>query len=158
MSDLFRISLWFIHVRDLAEGRWVTGIQPDKTTPLWINHKVSQLEAHRVRLPIVNISHSQLKPFSSLIIIIFAPHQTSKMASSNNEQDLLPDQTEGFKVGEKKTMDEYHQLGMWQPTLSLLFPIVLHRWGISFGISPCSFPKLPHQGNVTSSNMMEAIL
>ena len=80
------------------------------------------------------------------------------MASSNNEQDLLPDQTEGFKVGEKKTMDEYHQLGMWQPTLSLLFPIVLPPWGISFGISPCSFPKLPHQGNVTSSNMMEAIL
>jgi Rho GDP-dissociation inhibitor len=34
------------------------------------------------------------------------------MASSSNEQDLLPDQTEGFKVGEKKTMDEYHKLGM----------------------------------------------
>jgi Rho GDP-dissociation inhibitor len=33
------------------------------------------------------------------------------MASSTNEQDLLPDQTEGFKVGEKKTMDEYHKLG-----------------------------------------------
>jgi hypothetical protein len=128
-------------VRDLAEGRWVTGIQPDKTTPLRINHKVSQLESHRVRLHILNISHSQLKTFSPLIITIFAPHQTAKMASSNNEHDLLPDQTEGFKVGEKKTMDEYHQLGMWQPTLSLLFPIVLHRWGISFGICPCSFFK-----------------
>jgi len=32
------------------------------------------------------------------------------MASASNEQDLLPDQTEGFKVGEKKTMDEYHKL------------------------------------------------
>ncbi|KAE9371274.1 putative Rho GDP-dissociation inhibitor [Stipitochalara longipes BDJ] len=32
------------------------------------------------------------------------------MASSKDEQDLLPDQTEGFKVGEKKTMDEYHKL------------------------------------------------
>jgi len=29
---------------------------------------------------------------------------------SSNEQDLLPDQTEGFKVGEKKTMDEINQL------------------------------------------------
>jgi len=29
---------------------------------------------------------------------------------ASNEQDLLPDQTEGFKVGEKKTMDEYNQL------------------------------------------------
>jgi len=26
------------------------------------------------------------------------------------DQDLLPDQTEGFKVGEKKTMDEYQKL------------------------------------------------
>jgi len=29
---------------------------------------------------------------------------------SSNEQDLLPGQTEGFKVGEKKTMDEINQL------------------------------------------------
>jgi hypothetical protein len=34
------------------------------------------------------------------------------MASAGNEQELLPDQTEGFKVGEKKTIDEYHALGM----------------------------------------------
>jgi len=30
--------------------------------------------------------------------------------ASHNEQDLLPDQTEGFKVAEKKTLDEYHQM------------------------------------------------
>lgn len=35
------------------------------------------------------------------------------MASSSHEQDLLPEQTEGFKVGQKKTMDEYHNLGMY---------------------------------------------
>jgi hypothetical protein len=29
--------------------------------------------------------------------------------SGNDE--LLPEQTEGFKVGEKKTIDEYHQMG-----------------------------------------------
>lgn len=33
---------------------------------------------------------------------------TAKM-SGNDE--LLPEQTEGFKVGEKKTIDEYHQMG-----------------------------------------------
>ncbi|CZS88743.1 probable rho GDP dissociation inhibitor [Rhynchosporium agropyri] len=32
------------------------------------------------------------------------------MASASQDQDLLPDQTEGFKVGEKKTMDEYSKL------------------------------------------------
>jgi len=32
------------------------------------------------------------------------------MASANNDQELLPEQTEGFKVGEKKTMDEYHNM------------------------------------------------
>jgi hypothetical protein len=30
---------------------------------------------------------------------------------SGNEE-LLPEQTEGFKVGEKKTIDEYHKMGM----------------------------------------------
>jgi len=30
--------------------------------------------------------------------------------ASNNDNDLLPEQTEGFKVGEKKTIDEYHKL------------------------------------------------
>ncbi len=28
-----------------------------------------------------------------------------------NPEDLEPEQTEGFKVGEKKTIDEYQQLG-----------------------------------------------
>jgi len=30
--------------------------------------------------------------------------------ASHGEHDLLPEQTEGFKVGEKKTMDEYNKL------------------------------------------------
>jgi len=30
--------------------------------------------------------------------------------ASHNDQDLLPDQTEGFKVAEKKTLDEYHKM------------------------------------------------
>lgn len=33
------------------------------------------------------------------------------MSAQNNDQDLLPEQTEGFKVGEKKTMDQINQLG-----------------------------------------------
>ncbi|CAG8949211.1 hypothetical protein HYFRA_00004834 [Hymenoscyphus fraxineus] len=32
------------------------------------------------------------------------------MASASHDQDLLPETTEGFKVGEKKTMDEYSKL------------------------------------------------
>jgi Rho GDP-dissociation inhibitor len=31
--------------------------------------------------------------------------------ASQGEQDLLPEQTEGFKVGEKKTLDEYNNMG-----------------------------------------------
>jgi len=42
------------------------------------------------------------------------------MSSANNDQDLLPDQTEGFKVGEKKTIDEYTKLGM-HVQFSMLF-------------------------------------
>ena len=34
------------------------------------------------------------------------------MASNNpTEDELAPETTEGFKVGEKKTIDEYQQLG-----------------------------------------------
>lgn len=29
------------------------------------------------------------------------------------EDELKPEETEGFKVGEKKTIDEYHQLGTY---------------------------------------------
>jgi len=43
----------------------------------------------------VNISHSPAETLLFSDYNIFASHQTAKMASSNNEQDLLPDQTEG---------------------------------------------------------------
>jgi hypothetical protein len=30
---------------------------------------------------------------------------------ASHGEELLPDQTEGFKVGEKKTLDEYKNMG-----------------------------------------------
>lgn len=33
--------------------------------------------------------------------------------ASSQDNDLIPEQTEGFKVGEKKTIDEYKQMGMY---------------------------------------------
>ncbi|KAJ9632460.1 rho GDP dissociation inhibitor [Taxawa tesnikishii (nom. ined.)] len=33
------------------------------------------------------------------------------MSNVPAEDELVPEQTEGFKVGEKKTIDEYQQLG-----------------------------------------------
>ena len=36
------------------------------------------------------------------------------MASTQDtEHELLPEQTEGYKVGEKKTMDEINKMGMF---------------------------------------------
>lgn len=32
-------------------------------------------------------------------------------AAAPHAEDLEPEQTEGFKVGEKKTLEEYQQLG-----------------------------------------------
>jgi hypothetical protein len=37
------------------------------------------------------------------------------------EDDLAPSKTEGFKVGEKKTIDEYKNLGRLTPTSHGLF-------------------------------------
>jgi len=31
--------------------------------------------------------------------------------SNVNDEELVPEQTEGFRVGEKKTIDEYQKLG-----------------------------------------------
>ena len=37
----------------------------------------------------------------------------SGVGSNPHPDDLEPERTEGFKVGEKKTIDEYQQLGMY---------------------------------------------
>ena len=33
------------------------------------------------------------------------------MSADNHDDDLAPESTEGFKVGEQKTIDEYQKLG-----------------------------------------------
>jgi hypothetical protein len=33
------------------------------------------------------------------------------MSNALGNEDLVPEQTEGFRVGEKKTIDEYQKLG-----------------------------------------------
>jgi hypothetical protein len=39
------------------------------------------------------------------------------MADKITEDDLKVEKTEGFKVGEKKTMDEYMKLGVLTPSI-----------------------------------------
>jgi len=46
--------------------------------------------------------------------------------ADHHEDDLKPDQTEGFKVGEKKTLDEYHQLDANDESLK--------KWKASLGL------------------------
>lgn len=43
---------------------------------------------------------------------------TAKMAS-HGEEDLVATKTDGFKVGEKKTVEEYAKLGELQSLLQL---------------------------------------
>jgi hypothetical protein len=45
--------------------------------------------------------------------------------ASRNEDDLTPSKTEGFKVGEKKTLDEYAKLGMHVPDREVILLSVL---------------------------------
>jgi hypothetical protein len=63
----------------------------------------------------LEVSSAQSRPLSSHDILystqIFPNHHyTAKMA--DHHDDLHAEQTEGFKVGEKKTIDEYQKLGM----------------------------------------------
>lgn len=53
-------------------------------------------------LPIHSPSSSQHPPCLHSAIMSSAEH---------HDDELTPEQTEGFKVGEKKTIDEYQQLG-----------------------------------------------
>jgi hypothetical protein len=49
------------------------------------------------------------------------------MADHVTEEELQPEQTEGFKVGEKKTIDEYQKLGKFALSLLSLSLSPLHR-------------------------------
>lgn len=48
------------------------------------------------------------------------------MSNLPDAEELQPEQTEGFKVGEKKTIDEYQQLGECYE--SRVFPGVFEVW------------------------------
>lgn len=43
------------------------------------------------------------------------PLHPTTPAMADHADDLHAEQTEGFKVGEKKTIDEYQKLGTWHP-------------------------------------------
>lgn len=55
---------------------------------------------------ITHLSHSRNTYTFGLRL---STHATMSTALGN--EDLVPEQTEGFKVGEKKTIDEYQKLG-----------------------------------------------
>jgi hypothetical protein len=44
--------------------------------------------------------------------------------AGDHEDDLVAERTEGFKVGEKKTLDEYQQLGACLPTFPPSLPFL----------------------------------
>ena len=44
---------------------------------------------------------------------------------ADHQDDLAASKTEGFKVGEKKTIEEYTQLGMF---LFVLLSTIISRW------------------------------
>ena len=60
------------------------------------------------------------------------------MADKPHEDELAVDKTEGFKLGEKKTIDEYQQLGMIQQ-LSLSLSVSL---SLSLSLFRISWPYL----------------
>ncbi|KAI9821750.1 MAG: hypothetical protein M1827_002331 [Pycnora praestabilis] len=67
------------------------------------------------------------------------------MASNAADDDLAPSKTEGFKVGEKKTVEEYKQLDQNDESL--------RRWKESLGIgagATLSDPKDPRRAIITS--------
>ena len=106
--------------------------KPQKTNPLKV--RLVGLPLHSLSFLILNSSPTDPAIAAHLGIAAPLPHSTtldsyslSKLHTesfrggskrlpvkmSGNDDELLPDQTEGFKVGEKKTIDQYHQMGMY---------------------------------------------
>jgi len=58
------------------------------------------------------------------------------MASGDrvNDDELKPEETEGFKVGEKKTIEEYHKLGKCQSTTFFLHLTLSSTVFVSFNL------------------------
>ena len=53
------------------------------------------------------------------------------------DADLAPERTEGFKVGEKKTLDEYAKLGMSYNTLHLVqdvYSLNIYIYNLTFAL------------------------
>jgi hypothetical protein len=53
------------------------------------------------------------------------------MADHPTDDELKPEATEGFKVGEKKTIDEYHNLGMSNSSLASIDYMIFKKQSFS---------------------------
>lgn len=52
--------------------------------------------------------------------------------AEHHDDDLVASKTEGFKVGEKKTLEEYKNLGKGQ-----IFPCVENGWRLCTSMAGC---------------------
>ena len=66
------------------------------------------------------------------------------------DDELAPEQTAGFKVGQKKTIDEYQKLGRYPSTQT---PIRLHQLGFKEAYSSLRPPAI-EPANYTSPSLM----
>ena len=70
------------------------------------------------------------------------------MAEHTNEEELAIEQTPGFKVGEKKTIDEYNKLGPFINAVFMFPPPFLHKPRSTRGSKPdpshCFASWTPH--------------
>lgn len=73
----------------------------------------------------------------------------SNEAATVGQDDLTPEQTEGFKVGEKKTIDEYQKLGK---SLEDLFSFLLKSYALSSTYS--ALPRGCHAGSKSKQASM----
>jgi hypothetical protein len=63
------------------------------------------------------------QPCDTIRNLLWKEHYEPTISAASNvavmDADLAPERTEGFKVGEKKTIDEYAKLGLLLTTLHL---------------------------------------
>jgi len=83
-----------------------------------VNVRVSAQPHHVVRVDALvpleaRRQRKQNVKLSELITILTEHFISHEMATNVKDDELAVDETEGFKVGEQKTIDEYTQLGIY---------------------------------------------
>ena len=118
-----------------AHFAWFGAVRLQNNFTAYLNLGISTFD-QKIGFGLCSLPTHEFDSYPCLEPLTRATHQEKpNMADHVQEHELKPDATEGFKVGEKKTIDEYQQLGEPQFLSSRLAVsvLLLTLWKQNYG-------------------------